>query len=273
MIRSCISSPDIEHGAVNGRARRAGEGARSATLMSVPDWDEAAPSYLAMVGDVRRGFNHLAADVVFDMLGSCDQQAVLDLGAGEGSNARRLRRLGAHVVAVEPTTALLDAARTIEEATPLGIRYFADRAESLVNVPSNSIDAVIGVLVLHHVADLATALGEVRRVVVPGGRLTAIVPHPWTDHPGASWQPGTEGARRLIGDYTVEGFWRTDESASVRSVGWYHRTVATWLTTVAGAGFAITEVREPTGDEPRRADGGGPWSRVPRFLAFTARRP
>jgi len=226
-----------------------------------------------MVGDRGRGFNHLAADVVVDMLGPCDQQTVLDLGAGEGSNARRLRRLGAHVVAVEPTKALLDAARAVEDTTPLGIRYLADRAESLVNVASNGIDAVIAVLVLHHVADLDMALSEIARVLRAGGRLTAVIPHPWTDHPEATWQPAPAAPRRLIGDYTAEGFWRTDEPASVRSVGWYHRTVATWLTTVAGAGFAITEVREPTGDEPRRAGSGGPWSRVPRFLAFTARRP
>jgi 2-polyprenyl-3-methyl-5-hydroxy-6-metoxy-1,4-benzoquinol methylase len=241
--------------------------------MAVPDWDEAAPSYLAMVSDVGRGFNHLAADVVVDMLGDCDRHTVLDVGAGEGTNARRLRGLGARVIATEPTHALLDAARAIEDAAPLGIEYCANRAESLVDVASNSVDAVTAVLVLHHVADLDGALREITRVLRPGGRLIAVIPHPWTDHPTATWQTTPEGVRRVIGDYTLEGHWQTDEAAAVRSVGWHHRTLATWLTAMAAAGFVISEVREPTGDEPRRADGGGPWMRVPRFLAISARRP
>jgi len=79
-----------------------------------------AASYLMMVGDVRRGFNHLAADVALDMLGSCDRLVVLDVGAGEGSIARRLAELGAVVVAVEPTRELLDAAIAIVHGSRAG---------------------------------------------------------------------------------------------------------------------------------------------------------
>jgi 2-polyprenyl-3-methyl-5-hydroxy-6-metoxy-1,4-benzoquinol methylase len=224
-----------------------------------------------MVGDVARGFNHLAADIALDMLGECGDQTVLDVGAGEGTYARRLRDLGAQVIAVEPTETLLEAAQRTEERTPLGIRYFADRAEDMVNVATNSVDAVVAVLVLHHIAHLDQALSEVARVLRPDGRLIAVVPHPWADHSRATWQPSPEGPRRLVGDYVIEGYWQTDEAGSIRSVGWYHRTIATWVKALVAAGFVLVEVREPTGAEPRRPDGGGPWSVVPRFLAFSAR--
>ena len=224
-----------------------------------------------MVGDVSRGFNHLAADVALEMLGDCDQHTVLDVGAGEGSVARRLCGLGARVIAVEPTGTMLEAARATEERAPLGIRYFGDRVEDMVNVATLSVDAVVAVLVLHHVADLERAFCEIGRVLRADGRLIAVIPHPWTDHAGAAWHLSPEGPRRLVGDYLTEGFWQTDEASSIRSVGWYHRTIATWMTAVAAAGLVVVEVREPAGLEPRRPDGGGPWSAVPRFLAFSAR--
>ena len=229
-----------------------------------------AASYLMMVGDVRRGFNHLAADVALDMLGSCDRLVVLDVGAGEGSVARRLADLGAVVVAVEPTGELLDAAITIERDAPRGIDYHADRVEDLRSVAGESVDAAIAVLVLHHVVDLDVALAELRRVLRPRGRLVLVIPHPWSDHPGATWQPAEHGARRVVGDYAIERYWSTDEQASVRSVGWHHRTVASWLNAITQAGFTVVEVREPIGDEPRRPDAGGPWAGVPRFFAVTA---
>ena len=235
-------------------------------------WDEVAASYLMMVGDVRRGFNHLAADVALDMLGSCDRLVVLDVGAGEGSVARRLADLGALVVAVEPTRGLLDAAVAIERDAPRGINYYADHVEDLRSVGTESVDAAIAVLVLHHVVDLGIALTELHRVLRPRGRLVLVIPHPWSDHPGAAWQPAEQGSRRVVGDYSIERHWSTDEEASIRSVGWYHRTVASWLNAISQAGFNIVEVREPSGDEPRRPDGGGPWAVVPRFFAVTAQR-
>ena len=229
-----------------------------------------AASYLVMVGDASRGFNHLAADVALDMLGSCDRLVVLDVGAGEGSVARRLADLGAVVVAVEPTRELLDAAITIEREAPRGIDYHADRVEDLRSVANESVDAAIAVLVLHHVVDLDVALAELRRVVRPRGRLVLVIPHPWSDHPGATWHPTEEGSRRVVGDYSIERYWSTDEPTSVRSVGWHHRTVASWLNAISQAGFTVVEVREPIADEPRRADGGGPWAAVPRFFAVAA---
>jgi SAM-dependent methyltransferase len=231
-----------------------------------------AASYLTMVGDVRRGFNHLAADVAIDMLGNCDRLVVLDVGAGEGSVARRLADLGAHVVAVEPTHDLLNAAVNIERDAPRGINYHGDHVEDLRSLASESVDAALAVLVLHHVGDLDISLTELRRVLRPRGRLVLVIPHPWSDHPGAAWQPVEQGSRRVVGDYSIERFWSTDEEASVRSVGWHHRTVASWLNALSQARFNIVEVREPIGNEPRRPDGGGPWAGVPRFFAVSAQR-
>jgi 2-polyprenyl-3-methyl-5-hydroxy-6-metoxy-1,4-benzoquinol methylase len=238
----------------------------------VATWDEAADWYLAMVGDPGRGFNHLATDTALDLLGDRAGRDVLDIGCGEGSIARRLARAGARVTAAEPTTALLEAAAAIERDAPLGVRYVSDRAEDLASVSTDSIDAVMAVLVLHHIEDFAQALSEISRVLRRHGSMVAVIPHPWSDHPGATWIAGPDGVHRMIGCYNEERHWHVDGVESVRSIGWYHRTIATWFTAVADAGFVIDEVREPLGADDRRSDGGGSWTRTPRFLAWRAHR-
>lgn len=57
---------------------------------------------------------------------------------------------------------------------------------------------------------------------------------------------------------------------SVRDLGWYHHTIATWLTALAEHGFRITHAREPLGAHSLRPDAGGPWKDIPRFFAFRA---
>lgn len=255
----------------------------------MPTWDDAARWYLDGVRGAGRGFNDLAARVTVDLLGGPDGvvgRRVRDLGCGEGHVARRLARLGARVVAVEPTGALLDAARASERAEPLGIDYRPGAAEDLgpggPDVPDAALDAVCAVLVLHPVADLDAALAHVHRVLRPGGALVVVLPHPWTDHDGARWVPGPAGEQRAVGAYVRERYWSSGPAAggagpdgaapltSVREIGWYHRTLGTWLTALARAGFALDEAREPAGDDVPGADPR--WAQVPRLLALRAVR-
>ncbi|MBI4939616.1 MAG: methyltransferase domain-containing protein [Actinobacteria bacterium] len=252
----------------------------------MPTWDDAAQWYVDGVRGAGRGFNDLAARVTLDLLGGPDGVAgrrVLDLGCGEGHVARRLARLGARVVAVEPTAALLDAARAAERAEPLGIDYRTGGAEDLgpagPGLADARLDAVCAVLVLHHVADLGAALGHVHRVLRPGGALVVVLPHPWTDHDGARWVPGPGGEQRAVGAYRREGYWSSGPAAgvtgpapltSVREIGWYHRTLGTWLTVLGRTGLVVHEVREPAGDDVPGADPR--WADVPRLLALRAVR-
>jgi|SRR5690349_19852407 len=240
----------------------------------MPTWDEAAEWYLGMVNDPARGFNDLAGDTALELLGPVTGRNVLDVGCGEGHIARRLARAGAQVEATEPVATLLRAARAAEDRAPLGIRYYPDRAEHLRSIATASMAAACAVLVLHHVEDPAAALAETYRVLQEDGVLVAVIPHPWTDHPSAGWVPGSAQPRRMIGAYGREGYWSSkasvEELASVHDIGWYHRTLGTWMTSLPAAGFRLTELREPTGEQSARPDGGGPWSQLPRFLSFSA---
>jgi ubiquinone/menaquinone biosynthesis C-methylase UbiE len=97
---------------------------------------------------------------------------VLAIGAGEGEN------FGAWHPDVSWTGLEPDATRRAElatrarewrhEAAPL------DAVAEAIPLPDGSVEAVVGTYVLCSVTDLAAALAEVRRVLVPGGRVVFI---------------------------------------------------------------------------------------------------
>lgn len=111
---------------------------------------------------------------------------VLEIGAGEGENFGALHP-DVSWIGLEPDrrrrTELATRAREWRiEGEPL------DAVAEEIPLPDASVDAVIGSYVLCSVDDPAAALAEVRRVLVPGGRVVFI------DHVAAP--PGT--LKRLV---------------------------------------------------------------------------
>jgi SAM-dependent methyltransferase len=104
---------------------------------------------------------------------------VLDLAAGTGKFTRALLGAGLDVVAVEPQAPLraVLAARVGSERVREGV------AEA-IPLPDASVDAVT-VAEAFHWFDQSVALGEIRRVLRPGGGLAILSSAP--DWGGASW--------------------------------------------------------------------------------------
>ena len=102
--------------------------------------------------------------LVPDLRGRC----VLDLGCGGGFMAEALAARDAAVVGIDPAAPAIAAARAHAAEAGLVIDYRVGTGEA-VPVESRSMDVVICVDVLEHVADLETVLAEVGRVLRPGG--------------------------------------------------------------------------------------------------------
>jgi ubiquinone/menaquinone biosynthesis C-methylase UbiE len=105
---------------------------------------------------------------------------VLEVGIGIGADFMRFARAGARLHGVDLTQAAVDLVdRRLElEGRSADIRR-AD-AESLP-FPDMSFDLVYSWGVLHHTPDTARAIGEVRRVLRPGGeaRIMLYSRHSW----------------------------------------------------------------------------------------------
>jgi ubiquinone/menaquinone biosynthesis C-methylase UbiE len=94
---------------------------------------------------------------------------VLDVGAGTGQFANALTRwFGVEVVALEPSAAMRHVARRAGQDPR--IRFVAGYCEA-IPLATASVDRAWLSAVIHHFTDLDLAVGELRRVVQPGGLL------------------------------------------------------------------------------------------------------
>lgn len=93
---------------------------------------------------------------------------VLDLGCAGGFMAEAIAERGAGVVGIDPAADAIAAASRHASAGGLIIRYDVGVGEALP-YDDGCFDAVVCVDVLEHVADLASVLAEVARVLRPGG--------------------------------------------------------------------------------------------------------
>jgi SAM-dependent methyltransferase len=93
---------------------------------------------------------------------------VLEVGCGPGEASERIRReLAAEVVAVDSSP------RMVELARARGVDARVGDVQAL-DLPDASFDCALAAWMLYHVPDVDRALGELARVLEPGGRLVAV---------------------------------------------------------------------------------------------------
>lgn len=135
---------------------------------------------------------------------------VLDLGAGTGIFARAWPAwTRAAVVAVEPSAAMVLAG---SRADP-GVRFVRGVAEALP-FRDGTADVVWISTALHHFGDIHRAVGEVRRVLSPAGRVLVRTYAPgrteitWVDEfPGrAKWRARFHSEQELRARFAAHGF-------------------------------------------------------------------
>jgi SAM-dependent methyltransferase len=131
--------------------------AREGFQSGAATYERGRPDYPAEIDGWLRGVLGLGAG-----------KRVLDLGAGTGKFTKYLAATGAEVVAVEPVGAMRER---LVAAFP-AMRILAGQAEA-IPLDDASVDAVTCAQAFHWFATPA-ALGEIVRVLRPGGRLGLI---------------------------------------------------------------------------------------------------
>jgi ubiquinone/menaquinone biosynthesis C-methylase UbiE len=104
-------------------------------------------------------------ELLHDLAGS-----VIEVGAGNGLNFGHYPLTVTEVVAVEPEAYLRRQAESAAQSVPVKITVVDGTADHLP-VDDATFDAAVASLVLCSVADQGPALGELHRVIRPGGEL------------------------------------------------------------------------------------------------------
>ncbi|HTN78455.1 MAG TPA: methyltransferase domain-containing protein [Acidimicrobiales bacterium] len=122
---------------------------------------------------------HYDRPAVLELCGDVSGLRVADLGCGTGLYIVELVARGAHVVGVDGSAEQLTRARA--RLGPEAELIQHDLERPLTMFADESFDAVVMPLVYHHIDDRIGLLGEIRRMLRPGGWLVLSTSHPTSD--------------------------------------------------------------------------------------------
>jgi len=141
----------------------------------------------------KAGYRHTeganSVEIAFDSVAAVRPARVLEVGCGEGEFSERMQReLGAEIIAVD------QSARMVEITRARGVDA---RVGDVQDLPfrDGEFDCAVAAWMLYHVPDLDRALGELARVLRPGGRLVAVTNG--LDHLRELWQLARAPSRTL----------------------------------------------------------------------------
>jgi SAM-dependent methyltransferase len=188
--------------------------------------------------------------VRFDTLGVRAGDLVLDAGAGFGRHAFEFARRGANVVALDYAADEVEATRAVfggmVDAGEIPLERYVGvlRGDATrLSFADESFDRVITSEVLEHIQDDVAAIGELVRVLKPGGTFAATVPS-WLPEK-INWMLSDEyHAPKSVGGH-VRIYSATELTAKLRAAGLqvfaHHRAHALhspywWLRCAVGPG-------------------------------------
>jgi SAM-dependent methyltransferase len=167
------------------------------------------------------------------LAGDVRGRRVLDAGCGSGPLSAALRERGAIVTGLDSSPAMVALARQrLGDDAEL---YVADLSQPLP-FDDGSYDDVVASLVLHYLQDWTAPLRELRRVLVPGGRLLVSVNHPIV-FPAAYPDGDYFAATRHSDEYTFDG--------QTAVLTYWHRPLHAMSDAFTRAGFRISVISEP----------------------------
>ncbi len=196
------------------------------------DYDTFAEAYSAEnETSLLNGFYERPA--MLNLAGDVRNRRILDAGCGSGPLAAALRERGATVTGFDSSEAMIELAR--KRLGPGPELLVADLGQRLP-FDDDTFDDVVASLVFHYLEDWVGPLGEMRRVLRPGGRLIMSVNHPilypWT-HPGTDYFRPT----KYSDEHTFNG--------QAATLTYWHRPLRAMTDAFATAGFQIEVLTEP----------------------------
>jgi SAM-dependent methyltransferase len=220
------------------------------------DYDSFAEAYSAETeANLINGY--YARPAILDLAGDVAGRRILDAGCGSGPLFAALCDRGAIVTGIDSSTGMLELARRRLGAS--AALHLADLGSPLP-FADGAFDDVIASLVLHYLEDWTAPLAELRRVLMPGGRLIASVDHPFASQMQAGPGANYFATRKWSFEWTFGG-----HSAPM---SFWHRPLHAMTDAFTAASFRIAAISEPSPAPGARELFPAELEAKPRFLCF-----
>jgi SAM-dependent methyltransferase len=228
-------------------------------------WDRHAQEWIAWARSGLDSYETFHRDAFLPLIPQPGRLTV-DVGCGEGRVSRDLRCLGHRVLAFDLSLAMTRAAATHpKDPVPAAV---ADATR--LPVATGAADCVVAFMSLHDIDQMPAAVGEIARILGPGGRLVLAIVHPINSAGRFTGeQPDAERPFVIDGSYLRPARYVDTVSRDAMTVTFHgeHRPLQAYTEALADAGLVIERLREPTNPDLAR-----PWHRVPLFLNIVAAR-
>lgn len=202
------------------------------------------------------------------LCGSLKGRRVLDVGCGAGENAVAMARQGAHVIAIDASSAQLSLARKLAVEAEVKVEWHESDAADLAFLRADSIDLALAAGVLHEIEDPDRLLRQVHRVLRAGAPFLFTHDHPMRlalgrDDAAPDGLPlGPLEVRRSYFDDAPVVTTREGEKVQL-----WPRTIADVFSALHRAGYRVDVLLEPA--TVRSAD---PGPAVPTAVLWRARK-
>lgn len=236
-------------------------------------WQASADAWIADMGEYGDfGRRYVLDPVMLPRALSRSPRKALDVGCGEGRFCRMLKTHGVAVTGIDPTPALLAAARARDRECT----YLEAAAERLP-FDDHAFDLVISYLSLIDIPDMQAAIAEMARVLNPGGAVLIANLNSFNTA-CAGWVKGSAGEYLYfpIDNYLQERA-TFIEYRGIRVVN-HHRPMSTYIRVLLDAGLRLTYFDEPAplsvAPEPKAtAYRRVPWFHVMEWIKPSGREP
>jgi len=233
-------------------------------------WTQSADAWIRQVDTFDFAREILLDEHMVRMCGDVRGLRILDVGCGEGRFCRMVAKLGAKVVGLDPTEALL---ATAQERDPSGT-YVRGVGESLP-FDDASFDVVVSYLTLLDIEDYRKAIKEFARVLKPGGRFVYGNLAAFATTTGKGWVEDDAGNKLYFPiDHYIEERGMEVAWNGIKIIN-YHRPLSSYVTAMLQAGLILREFVEPA-PSPEQVEKNPRWSydrRVPYCMAMLWEKP
>lgn len=209
--------------------------------MSQNPWETEATNWLRWARAPGHDAYWKYRDSFFDHIVPAPRGTTLEIGCGEGRVARDLSDRGHHVVALDSSPTLINAANDAR----LSETYLLADATALP-FPDEEFDSVVAYNSLLDVKDLDKAVLEAGRVLAADGSLSVCIVHPVNEAGGFT--------REYLSSWSYDMTFERD--GMVMRFHSHHRPIEQYAKAFELAGLVIDRVREPgPSDQAIRKDG------------------